>query len=1556
MREAFRKAKQHVTHLKDDAVERLDRLRSRSQDRGGSSSVHTRPSTPNPATIHSANSSHPEREDATASRNQELGAKVQTPAQGPTILVSPVPETPNTSLPIVPIVAAVSSQSHESGAAGSSIPSCTHIASSTAEEKNSTAHAMWMGVKTLLSTLEESAAAFGPLKSAISGINNCIDIFEMQASTQEDYARLRTDLNNLCLDMCRFIKGDTPPAMTSIVLAIARGINKETQLVQEKQRRGKVISAIEAREDPETIARSYSRIHELLNRLNVNVNMNTWKIVDRLATKARLDGLLPSSAAVYCSAESLSLRRNACTPNTRVDVLQSLKAWAHDPTTESMYWLNGMAGTGKTTIAYSLCKELENSGVIVASFFCSRQLPSCRDVNKILPSIAYQLATFSYPFRCALSDALDQHPDADKQELPKQLRVLIVEPLTIIAETLPGDLVIVIDALDECRDEVLAGQGSSTNDAVSGILTALIEHVSELPVKLCVTSRPEPIIVEKMRGERGTKLKLELRLHDLDHGEVERDIREYITTELALHALPEHQLDELIKRSGVLFVYASTIVRYLGPRKSSWSIARLDRLFGAGGSQSNSSHKEIDGLYEMVLSSALESEGRQEWEAQAIQAVLNLIICSMEPLTLDAIVMFAEERADLIDGALQALSSVVNVSESTGLVTTLHESFPDFVLDKSRSNRFHCDSSFQNEEYARLCFRMMNAITPPFNICGLKSSFSLDADVEDLDERIESKVPTGLIYACRYWVNHMKLSRRPASLMDSLMSFLSERLLLWMEIMNLKKYKYAGAQLLHELESWLATRETSKEVHRLAQDAWRFAAEFANSGSSESTPHLYISALALWPKDREISRVYSSKVNGLVQVSGTAMSHRMRAPITTWKLNASVVCLAYSPSGKDLVAGFMDGTVCIWNAYTGEISGQPLMGHEEAVYTVAYSPDGTRIASGSADNTVRIWDARTRLACGEPCTGHTGTVYSVAYSPNGKHLASGSGDSTIRLWDACTCQLSHMIRTNQEGEIYSVGYSPDSVYIASGLDNGKIFIWEADSGEMNGSGFAGHTEGVWSVMYSPDGVRLVSCSVDKTLRIWDVKSGAQLGDPLVGHGDSIIRAAQSCDGKLIASTSNDKTVRVWDYESREVVGHPLMGHTGGVWALAFSPSGQYIASGSEDKTICIWDVNSASVHDQPSHGHLGSVYSVTCSPSGRYFASGSADRTIRMWDIRTGQLHGQPLEGHTDEINAVAYSPDGNYIASGSDDRTVRIWNALTGEMHGKPLEGHTGSVLSVAYSPDGAYLASGSEDKTVIIWNTHTGDMNGQPLQGHTDYVREVAYSPDSVHLASGSDDRTIHIWNTSTGQIEGDPLEGHTSHVMAVAYSPDGAYIVSGSLDKTIRVWNAHSRTKRGQPLTGHTDGVRCVAYSPNGAHIISGSDDCTIRIWDAQTGASCGQYQGHTDFVRSVACSADGAYIISGSDDQTVRIWEMVKHESASGLQSHKVSTHEPQPNWRLDAKTGWVVRNDGARLVWLPPDTRLVYGPPGVHVLSNKGFLKIDFTDALLGENWAKCYRV
>src|SRR5437764_2131543 len=40
-----------------------------------------------------------------------------------------------------------------------------------------------------------------------------------------------------------------------------------------------------------------------------------------------------------------------CLPNTRVELLNQIKNWNDDPNGECIFWLNGMAGIGKSTIA-----------------------------------------------------------------------------------------------------------------------------------------------------------------------------------------------------------------------------------------------------------------------------------------------------------------------------------------------------------------------------------------------------------------------------------------------------------------------------------------------------------------------------------------------------------------------------------------------------------------------------------------------------------------------------------------------------------------------------------------------------------------------------------------------------------------------------------------------------------------------------------------------------------------------------------------------------------------------------------------------------------------------------------------------------------------------------------------------------------------------------------------------------------------------------------------------------------------------------------------------------
>jgi pantothenate kinase-related protein Tda10 len=58
-----------------------------------------------------------------------------------------------------------------------------------------------------------------------------------------------------------------------------------------------------------------------------------------------------------------------CLADTRVDLLRQLMAWWNNPCDKCIFWLNGMAGTGKSTIARTVAQTFHDQGRLGASFF-----------------------------------------------------------------------------------------------------------------------------------------------------------------------------------------------------------------------------------------------------------------------------------------------------------------------------------------------------------------------------------------------------------------------------------------------------------------------------------------------------------------------------------------------------------------------------------------------------------------------------------------------------------------------------------------------------------------------------------------------------------------------------------------------------------------------------------------------------------------------------------------------------------------------------------------------------------------------------------------------------------------------------------------------------------------------------------------------------------------------------------------------------------------------------------------------------------------------------------
>lgn len=453
--------------------------------------------------------------------------------------------------------------------------------------------------------------------------------------------------------------------------------------------------------------------------------------------------------------------------------------------------MDGMAGTGKTTIACTLASELKSRRQLAASFFCTRTSPECRDADRIVPTIAYQLARQSTPFRSALSQVLGEDPDLGSRNISTQFQRLLKDPLEVVKGQIANNLVVIIDALDECDNGRVVVQ----------ILEVLFRFVSNLPIKLFITSRPEAAIREKMFSLENTSRSI-LHLHDIEQSLVQEDIELYLQEELLFMSPSTTDMKRLAILANNLFIYAATAVRYIRPGKA--RVDHHERLATmlAVDSKSQKKFAQIDILYAIILRAALDDDEIEPKERERMELVLWTAVCAQEPIPIETLAALVGLNENHTRMALEPFRSVLHVSEHTGLVSTLHASFPDYIFSRDRSGEFSCDVSLHSQLLVRRCMEVMKGQLR-FNICDLSSSLLYDNEVPDLKARIEQNISPKLSYACRYWPEHLRTARVLDELREMVDEFLSQRLLFWMEVLNLKEDMAIGTQGLVKAQTWL---------------------------------------------------------------------------------------------------------------------------------------------------------------------------------------------------------------------------------------------------------------------------------------------------------------------------------------------------------------------------------------------------------------------------------------------------------------------------------------------------------------------------------------------------------------------------------------------------------------------------------------------------------------------------------------------------------------------------------------------------------------------------------
>ncbi|CAE6454259.1 unnamed protein product [Rhizoctonia solani] len=652
-------------------------------------------------------------------------------------------------------------------------------------------------LETALRGLQTTANLLPPIRSVIDEIIECLGGLQTIVQT-EDVTQLEREVQSMIETLDGFLKNLNPEEdnalLEDIMLAKAKIENIDKTRGHTKGKR-----LLDFAKYEQDIFRCSVYIKDLIQQLQSKTILQTWHSTNRHYTLQLLRNLSPAHDALYNSDFSKMIKRHGCTPQTREKIQEDLHNWVRDDGAASFYWMNGMAGTGKTTIAYSLCDWLKDQGLLGASFFCSGSQSSCRNAGKIIPTIAYQLAQNQPRFRPELCKVLEEEPNIVTSDITRQLEKLLVQPWMPVKNTIQGEVVVVIDALDEWDER-------GCRSRMREFFEALLKFATRLPLKFFVTSRPDSALHDQLLSKAipPAHPRPTVRLHEIEQSLVERDIAKYLTVAFAALSPPPppDQIDFLAKRAGKLFICAATVVHFVmsdtacgDPNmrlNSILSIPQEDR-------ESYIKYKELDRLYTKILSIAFSELIQPEKENR--EAVLWTPICAEEPVTIDTLASLADRTQQQVISALQPLQSVLYISEDGSHVSPLHSSFLEFMLDRARSRKYYLDRSKHSLLIAKCCLEVMkNQLT--FNICRLESSFLFDRDIPDLEDRISEHIPPILYYACSYWGTHLRLSRTSDTLSSMVADFLSHGLLFWMEVLNLKGCMNVGPEILLQAQDW----------------------------------------------------------------------------------------------------------------------------------------------------------------------------------------------------------------------------------------------------------------------------------------------------------------------------------------------------------------------------------------------------------------------------------------------------------------------------------------------------------------------------------------------------------------------------------------------------------------------------------------------------------------------------------------------------------------------------------------------------------------------------------
>ncbi|KAF5628968.1 G-protein beta WD-40 repeat-containing protein [Fusarium sp. NRRL 52700] len=1053
------------------------------------------------------------------------------------------------------------------------------------------------------------------------------------------------------------------------------------------------------------------RALEIMKSIDCKVSEMSQNIKESRA-RTMIDWLPIARGAAFDSADHWL--EATCLENTRVDVLHQIEEWAVDLGSTTLFWLNGMAGTGKSTIARTVAHRLAMSGRLGGSFFFKRGEADRDNPTKLFTTLAAGLHRWQPTIARNIEEEIHKSPQIFHQFCGQQLQKLILDPISKAELATDQAIIMVIDALDECDNNVIAN-----------IITDILPMASSLrPVRLkfFLTSRPQLPIKIGFSTIKPRSVYQDFILQDVSSDIIRLDIEAFLRVNIAAirdryntqeEKLPQDwpsklDFDLLVSMAVPLFIVASTICRFLDNGRFGNPKRLLNQLLNM---ESRGYQSTLDRMYMAVLNQQFDENDTPDQRDRIVEEfrhIIGPIILLSTPLTIPSLANLLSqgkypEFEQVIEDRLKVLHSVLSIpplsERALSPVRLLHLSFRDFLLDPfyQNQNPFWISKTVTHALLANKCLSLMEKCLHE-DICGLKHP---DIDASHIAQaKIDAYIAPELQYACYYWAHHLIQGVKDRRIIRITVTFLEEYLLFWLEAMSLLGQSHGCIAIIESLQDATATFG-SQQLSLLLEDTTRFI--LSNSKTISSSPlQIYSSAILFAPMKSKVRNAFSTRVPEWITLQPTVEEYWSDC-LQTLDSPCGLLAIVFSPNSKLLATQDEDLEVRIWEVSTGKCLQHldvinlkdPSRGSEELEieYCIYFSADSTLLY--------------TLLA------------------------------SRILVWRVDTGQCFQYL-DHYSSRISSIAVL-SSHRIASGSDDGIIRIWEAEAGLLL-SKLQAHGESVSKLAFSSPLQLLASGSTDGTGKLWHIGSSATSNALQLPRGRSILQIVFADQSGLVAFARRQE-VSLWDVTTDQMV--QRFDLTGSFQWMDF-PSSTMLTIMAGGK-LQVWKSGKI---EYPTWLNLRDSRSELLSCSGIVAVLEKGKGEINLWRIETGEHIRRIQSPYLQWRPKFTLMSNGKLLAIGNGEGLVQIWKAGPGQ---QPELQYCRVMCCI--SPDARLAASASSVSkgfTITIWNPETGQRCYQ-----VETASMGRETQRSVHLDFSLDSRLLlavnasclHLWDVNLG-----------------------------------------------------------------------------------------------------------------------------------------------------------------------------------------------------------------